>query len=80
MNDKPLVVVTVRVNDPDRVPVGINRCDAAQAPTGFAEIVSDYSRVTPLHFPLLFDKGLVPFEELIEQHRLHKIVGYSGGL
>jgi hypothetical protein len=33
-----------------------------------------------LHFPLLFDKGLVPFEEPIEQHRLHKIVGYSGGI
>jgi hypothetical protein len=34
-------VAAVRVSDPDRLSVGINRCDAAPTPTGFAEIVSD---------------------------------------
>ena len=31
----------MRVCNPDRSPVGINRLDAAPTPTGFAELVSD---------------------------------------
>jgi hypothetical protein len=34
----------MRVCNPDRSPVGINRWNAAPTPTGFAEIVSDNSR------------------------------------
>jgi hypothetical protein len=37
----PLSVVAMRVCNPDRSPIGINRWDAAPTPTGFAEIVSD---------------------------------------
>jgi hypothetical protein len=33
--------VAMRVHNSDRSPVGINRWDPAQAPTGFAEIVTD---------------------------------------
>jgi hypothetical protein len=36
-----LSVVAMRISNPDRSPIGINRGDAAPAPTGFAEIVSD---------------------------------------
>jgi hypothetical protein len=32
----------MRVSNPDRSPVGINRRYPAPTPTGFAEIVSDY--------------------------------------
>jgi hypothetical protein len=31
----------MRVSNPDRSPLGINGCDAAPSPSGFAEIVSD---------------------------------------
>jgi hypothetical protein len=34
----------MRVCNPDRSPVGINRCDTTATPTGFAEIVSDRSK------------------------------------
>jgi hypothetical protein len=43
----------MRVSNPDRSPVGINRRDAAPTPTSFAEIVSD-------DFPLLQDKFRAP--------------------
>ena len=33
-HNEPLPVVGVRVNNPDRSPVGINRRDAAPTPTG----------------------------------------------
>jgi len=33
--------VAVCISNEDRLSVGINRCDAAPTPTGFAEIVSD---------------------------------------
>jgi hypothetical protein len=41
MNDKPLPVIAVCISNEDRLSVGINRCDAAPTPTGFAEFVSD---------------------------------------
>ena len=31
----------MRVCNPDRSPVGINRCDTAPTPIGFGEIISD---------------------------------------
>ena len=34
-------VVAVCISNEDRLSVGINRCDAAPTPTGFAEIVRD---------------------------------------
>ncbi len=40
-DDKSLSVAAMRVCNPNRSPVGINRRDTAPAPTGFAEIVSD---------------------------------------
>jgi hypothetical protein len=43
----------MRVCNPDRSPVGINRCDAAPTPTGFAEIVSD-------DFPVLHAGRILP--------------------
>jgi len=36
-HDETLSVVAVRVNNPDRSPVGINRSDTAQTPPGCAE-------------------------------------------
>ena len=42
VHNVPLSVVAVCVRNPDRSPVGINRSDVAQAPTGLAEIASDY--------------------------------------
>jgi hypothetical protein len=57
-NDESLSVVSVRINNPDRSPVGINRRDAAPTPAGFAEILSDdfpasfhtaYSHHSPQH-------------------------------
>ena len=44
-NDESLSVVAVCISNEDRLSVGINRCDAAPTPTGFAEIVSDNFRV-----------------------------------
>jgi len=38
VHNKTLSVVAMCVCNPDRSPVGINRCDAAPTPTGFAEI------------------------------------------
>ena len=52
-SDKPLAVVAVCGNNEDRLSVGINRCDAAPTPTGFAEIVSD-------DFPELHVDRIVP--------------------
>ncbi len=43
--DETLSVAAMCVNNPDRSSVGINCCDAAPTPTGFAEIASD--RVKP---------------------------------
>jgi hypothetical protein len=47
-NNKLLSVVAVRVRNEDCFSVGINRCNTAPTPPGFAEIVSDYSRSRPL--------------------------------
>jgi hypothetical protein len=41
--NETLSVVVMRVCNPNCSPVGINRCDATPAPTGFAEIVGDGS-------------------------------------
>jgi hypothetical protein len=38
---EPLSVVAMRVSNPDRSPVTINRRDVTPTPTGFAEIVGD---------------------------------------
>jgi hypothetical protein len=37
--DEPLSVVAVRVNNPDCLPLGIDRGDPALTPTGFADFV-----------------------------------------
>ncbi len=39
-NETPSVI-SMCVSNPDRSPLGINRCDTAPTPTGFAEIVCD---------------------------------------
>jgi len=52
-NDESLSVVAVCISNEDRLSVGINRCDAAPTPTGFAEIVSD-------DFPELHVDRIVP--------------------
>jgi hypothetical protein len=41
LHNEPLSVTAMCVNNPDCSPVGINRCDTAPTPSGFAEIVSD---------------------------------------
>jgi hypothetical protein len=41
-HNETLSVSAMCVCNPDRSPVGINRCDTAPTPAGFAEIVSDY--------------------------------------
>ena len=41
VHNETLSVVAMRVCNPDWLPVGINRCDAAPPPPGFAEIVRD---------------------------------------
>jgi hypothetical protein len=41
MHNETLSVVAMCVSNPDRSPVGTNRCDAAPTPTGFAEIAGD---------------------------------------
>ena len=46
-DNKAFPICAVRVCNPDRSSVGINRCDAAPTPTGFAEIVGD-------DFPILY--------------------------
>jgi hypothetical protein len=40
-HNETLSVTAVRIDNKDGSPVGVNRCDAAPTPTGFAEIVSD---------------------------------------
>ena len=50
----------MRINNPDRSPLGINRGDAAPTPTGFAEIVSD-------DFPELHLNRIVPLLVSTEQ-------------
>jgi hypothetical protein len=40
-HNEPLSIVAMRVSNPDCSPAGINRCDTAPTPTGFAEIVGD---------------------------------------
>ena len=52
VHNETLSVVAMRVNDPDRLPVGINCGDAAPTPSGFAEIVSD-------DFPILHGKSIL---------------------
>jgi hypothetical protein len=47
----------MRVSNPDCSPVGINRCDTAQTPTGFTENVRDY-------FPVLHWMQ-IPIAELL---------------
>jgi hypothetical protein len=42
VHNETLSIVAVRVSNPDRSPVGINRRDTAPTPTGFPEIVGDY--------------------------------------
>jgi hypothetical protein len=39
--NESLSIVAVRINDPDRSPVGINCSNAAPTPTGFAEFVGN---------------------------------------
>jgi len=56
-HSETLSVAAMCVNNPDRLPVGINRCDAAPTPTGFTEIVSDDFPVA--HFRTLFASLLV---------------------
>ena len=52
-DDESLSVVALCISNEDRLSVGINRCDAAPTPTGFAEIVSD-------DFPELHVDRIVP--------------------
>jgi hypothetical protein len=52
---KPLSVVAMRVNNPDCLPVGINRGDAAPTPTGCAELVCNYFPVLP-ESPILMER------------------------
>src|SRR4029450_9292958 len=47
LDNATLSIAAVCVCNPDRSPVGINRCNAAPTPSGFAEIVSD-------DFPVLY--------------------------
>jgi hypothetical protein len=52
-DDESLSVVAVCISNEDRLPVGINRCDTAPTPSGFAEIVGD-------DFPELHVDRIVP--------------------
>src|SRR5467141_1965850 len=40
-NDKPLPVVAMRINDPERSPFRIQGWDPAETPTGLAELIGD---------------------------------------
>jgi hypothetical protein len=62
MHYAPLPVVAMRVSNKDRSAVGINRCNTALTPTGFAEIVSD-------DFPLLHPTQL-DFDNLIGRQQI----------
>jgi hypothetical protein len=44
VHNETLSVVAVCVSNPDRSPIGINRCDAAPPPTGFAKVVTMISQ------------------------------------
>jgi hypothetical protein len=52
-HNETLSVIAMCVCNPDCSPVGINRCDAAPTPTGFAEIVSN-------DFPILHARRILP--------------------
>jgi hypothetical protein len=59
------------------------RCPARVLKPGTSDLSLQILCVQENHsFPydLIWIDVCGPFEELIEQHRLHKIVGYSGGL
>jgi hypothetical protein len=43
--NETLSVVAMRSSNPDRSPVGINRCDTAPTPSGFAEIIGDLANI-----------------------------------
>jgi len=49
VHNEPLSVVAMCVSNPDRLPVGINRCYTAPTSTRFAEIVSDYFLLLHAH-------------------------------
>jgi hypothetical protein len=41
-HNEPLPVIAMRISNEDCSPAGINRCNTAPTPTGFAETVGDY--------------------------------------
>jgi hypothetical protein len=49
VHNEVLTVPAMRVSNPDRSSVGIQRSDAAPTPTSFAEIVGDYLPVLHKH-------------------------------
>jgi hypothetical protein len=51
------------VCNPDRSPVGINRCDTAPTPTGFAQIVGDYFPV--IHQRIFSSSSFASNEEIL---------------
>jgi TolB-like protein/Flp pilus assembly protein TadD len=53
MHNETLSIVAMCVNNPDRSPVGIDSCNTAPTPSGFAEIVCD-------NFPVLRTRRIVP--------------------
>jgi hypothetical protein len=42
VHNEALTVAAMSVSHEDRSPFAIHGCDAAPAPTGFAQVVSDY--------------------------------------
>jgi hypothetical protein len=42
VHNKTFSVAAVRIRNEDRSPVGIDSCNTAPTPSGFAEIVGDY--------------------------------------
>jgi len=66
--DETLSVAAMCVNNPDRSPVGINRCDAGPTPTGFAEIVSDYFPILPWTLQRQTRSGRMAFECRCTKH------------
>jgi hypothetical protein len=54
VNNEPLPIVAMRVNDPDRSPLAIHCCDTAPSPTGFAEFVGN-------QFPGFHAGWILPF-------------------
>jgi hypothetical protein len=47
-HNETLLVVAMCVCNPDRSPVGINRCDTAPTPNGFREIVGAFMAASML--------------------------------